>query len=362
MAIETRPVDSITAEHLLIGMPYIEFAPAVSGGFDPYRQLGIIDSSELTRELDLVVLNSAQSGTQVKIRELISRIDLALAIGVFNMDPDNMRLILGASAVTAVGGGATVVTNDAFQLPSSDTHTSFADLSNGNITTEPLTSLDAATVTDEAVGIGTGALGAVSGEYALDYPVDAVTDITGAGEITVAGVAFTAIATGAAAAGNEVEVVVGASSTSGNLQFFVGGVATDVADGSAILATYTPGHTYSNATDYMLDPANGRIRILDTDKARAGQTLHADYTYTATAHNTIAPITQTVFAGRGRLKLLTDVGINIIWPIPSVSIRLTDDPFTFSRDEFGVGNLIMNLLDDGTSAPYGTMELYDETP
>jgi len=93
-------------------------------------------------------------------------------------------------------------------------------------------------VTAEPVGTGTGSLGAVSGDFRLDWPVDSIADVS---SLTVNAVARTPrVAGGQTGVGNEVEIVTGRGTNSGDLRFFVAGVATNVPNTELIVATYRP--------------------------------------------------------------------------------------------------------------------------
>jgi hypothetical protein len=360
MSVQPRPTDNLTVDFLQLGMPYIEFAPSLgSGAFGPFRSLGIVDSAEVAKTLELVTLRSAQSGISVKIRELVRQFDAALNVGLFQHSPENMQLMFGSSTLTdVVSNPAESVVGDPFLL--TDDSDDFLDLAN-QLIDESTVVITADLITDEDVGTGDGTTGDTSGDFALDFKVLLVADVT---SLTVAGVAFTPIATGAAAAGNEVEVEIGATAVAGDLQFFVGGVAANVT--GQILATYEPSFATALNTDFTTDPRPGRVRILlldgPGDAFKSFQPLEADYDFEEIAHDDLKPFTQFVFAGQTRVRLLTDVGINIIWTIPDTSVRVTDDAFTFNRDEFQVTQLVIDLFDAGGSVRFGTLELYPETP
>lgn len=355
MSIEARPTDTITKNNLFVGMPFILFERKLaSGAFDTPRNLGIIDSAELQKTIEVLQLTNKQSGITVLEKEAIGRIEPRLQIGIFNFEPANMRYFLASKSLTEVSSSTVVVTDDEVTVPSLFPN-EYAPLSNALITTEPLTDLDPKTVTSEAVGTGDGS----SNAFALDFPVLVVGDLT---TITVGGVTYTPIAVSAAATGNEVEVVVGAVATSGNLEFFVGGSTTPPPNGDAIVATYTSTMTFTSGTDYTLDPTDGRIRFLDTDKVRIGQILEADYSYTQLDETTFVPFTQGSFEGRVTIKQLTGLGVNFIWDIPSASIRLNDDPFAWNADDFATGTITMNILSVGGCAPFGTWRHFPETP
>jgi hypothetical protein len=155
-------------------------------------------------------------------------------------------------------------------------------------------------------------------------------------------------------------VVVGASATSGNLQYFTG---EGPAAGTTLQATYTPSFTFTNGTDYLLDPFEGRIRFLaGLNKVKAGQTLLADYSYTQVASTQMSPFTQGAFQGRATVKQLTDIGINFIWTIPSASIRITGDSLAWDDENYATGTLAMDVLNNGGCDPFGTWVQYPETP
>jgi hypothetical protein len=358
MSVETRPTDTITPNHLLIGMPFVEFAPRSSGILQPYRNLGIVDSAELQKTLEMAQLSSAQSGVSVLVREIVKKIEARLQVGVFNFSPENMQLFLGSATLQSVAGGSVNATDEPFTL--TDDPLDFIDLANRSLTV--LTTVEAAPISNEAVGTGDGTKGAVSGDYALAYKVNAVGDVT---SVTVGSTSYTPIAVGGATTGNQVEVAVGTGATSGNLQFFVGGVATNVT--GAIVASYQPSFASVLGTNHFEDLKGGRVRVTHVATKGAGaapflakQPMQATYTYTEVDHHKLAPFTQTSFEGAARVRLLTDVGINLLWTIPRVSVRLTDDAFAFSRDEFGVGTLIVNILDNGGSEPFGSIKSYAE--
>jgi hypothetical protein len=365
MSVIARPIDTITKENLFIGYPIVLFERLLSSGsYDVPRNLGIVDAAELQTIVGISQLRNQSSGVSVIEREVVRQLEPSLVFGIFNFEPENMRLFLASSELTSLSPSTVVVTDNEYVVPN-DTN-KFGVLSNRNLTTPALTDLTFKTITAEDVGTGDGTLGAVSGEYALDHSVAAVGDVTG---LTVAGVAFTPIAVGAAAAGNEVEVVVGASGTSGNLQFFVGGAPSDVT--GAIAATYTPSHALVNGTDYLVDPYEGRVRMLFGSgegaefKVDPDQILLADYSYARFASTQMRPFTQSTFEGRATIQQLTEgLGVNYIWTVPVVSIRVNDEAFSWSAEDFAVGSLTMNILSDPSSvtAPYGTFIQYPETP
>lgn len=364
MPVESRPTDTFTKDNLLIGFSVVEFTPALSGGgYGTPIQLGILGGEELQKEIELLQLQRGDSGTLTVDRELISSIEITMQLEVFNFRADIAELIFGSTAGVAVSAApAQSVVNEAFTIPNNgaDAERTFIGLANGDIdeTTFVGTSVTAAPITAEAVGTGNGTTGAVSGAFALDYKPLVLGDVT---SVTVGGVAFTPVAS--FTAGNQVIVVVGTGATSGNLQFGVGGVASNVT--GAILATYTPSHAFANLTDYVIDPLLGRIRMLNvggaTDALKPGQPMLADYSYNRRASMELKPFTRTQVDGRATIKHLTDIGVNFVWTIPSATILITDDALTFGAEEFGTATLALNVNDAGGTDRFGTLELSSET-
>ncbi len=374
MPAQPRPTDgdTITIDNLLIGMPYVEFTPTVNGVAQQPINLGVIDSAELAKELEELALESSQSGTRVTLRELITRIDPEFNIGTFNFAATVMQFSLGSGTLTpVVANAAAVVTDESITTTTDPLDYLALNQIDINVGSEVVT---AAAVVDEQIGATDGSLGAASGDFTLDFKVFAVADVTridfvdSLGQIT----SFTPIAVAAAAAGNEVEVVVGTAGTSGDLQFFVGGVATDLAAGGRVEGDYEPTFTLTQGIadpdDYILDTKNGRLRVL-TEATKAtgtqviiqGQAVFIDYTFSQKASTTLKPFTQTTFAGTARIRQLTGVGINFIWDIPKAQIQITDDALTFADDDFTVGNLTIKVLDAGGTDRFGTLQHFTET-
>lgn len=374
MPAQPRPTDgdTITIDNLLIGMPFVEFTPVVSGVAQQPVNLGVIDSAELAKELEELALESSQSGTRVTLRELITKVDPEFNIGTFNFAAEILQFSLGSGTLTpVVADAAAVVTNEEVTTtadPLDFLALNQIDINGGSVV------VTAAAVVDEQIGDTTGSLGATSGEFTLDFKVFAVADVTridfvdSVGQITT----FTPIAVAAAAAGNEVEVVVGTGATSGDLQFFVGGVATDLAAGGRVEGDYEPSFTLTEgiaaADDFTTDIKNGRIRVIhEATKATgtqviiAGQGVFVDYTFSQKASTDLKPFTQTTFAGSARIRMLTDVGINFLWTIPSAQIQVTDDALTFADDDFTVGTLTLKVLDAGGTDRFGTLSHFTET-
>lgn len=368
MSVQPRPIDTITVDFLQLGMPYIEFAPALANGaFGPFRSFGVVDSAEVAKTIELATLRSAQSGTSVKLRELVRSFDALLNVGLFQHSPENMQLMFGsATLVDVVSDPAAVVTGDPFQL--TDEPQNFLDLSN-QLIDEASVVITADARTLEAVGTGQGGtFGETTGDFALDFKILVIGDVSLYQE-TTAGIPVDRtgdLVAGSGPMSGEIGIEVGASVASGQITYF-GGEAPAL--GVVIEATYDPTFATVLNTDFTVDPLPGRVRLLafelgtpNSEPFRQFQPMEADYEFTETAHDDIQPFTQFTFAGQTRVRLLTDVGINIIWTVPSTSVRLTDDAFVFNRDEFQVTQLVIDLFDAGGSQRFGVMEIYPETP
>ena len=360
-AVQTRPADIITEDFLYLGLPVIEFAFELSSGaFGAYFGLGIPDSAEVQKSLQFAQLRNAQSGTSKLVRELVRQFDATIQVGTFRHSGENMQLMFASASLVDVNTGVVAVTDDPFQMTTDIQD--FLDLAN-QMLVEPLAAgVECDDIVDEIVGVGDGTLGAADGEYALDFKPLAHDDCTA---LTVGGVAWSVIAVGAEAAGNEVTVKDYGDDTTnaGDLQFFTDAVGVDVT--GEILATYRPTHASVENTDYVVDYKAGRVRMLlvgATDPLKLNQPMRADYSYNEAEHQLIKPFSQFIFAGRARIRMLTDVGANLIWTIPKAQVRLTEDAFVFNRDDFTVTTLALQLLEDTTSAtdPYGGMEVYRE--
>lgn len=367
MSVQPRPVDVLTVDFLQLGMPYIEFAPSLgSGAFGPFRSLGVVDSAEVAKTIELATLRSAQSGTSVKLRELVRSFDAILNIGLFQHSPENMQLMFGSSTlVDVVANPAASVVGDPFVL--TDDPENFLDLSN-QLLDESSVVITADARTLEAVGVGDGILGPSTGDFALDFKISVIGDVSLYQE-TTGGVPVDRTAdlvAGAAPLTTQIGIEVGATIVSGEITYFAGEAP---AVGVVIEVTYDPTFATVLNTDFTVDPIPGRVRVLafettvpNVEPFRQFQPMEADYDFVEVAHDDLQPFTQFTFAGQTRVRLLTDVGINIIWTVPSTSVRLTDDAFVFNRDEFQVTTLAIDLFDAGGTVRFGTMEVYPETP
>lgn len=364
MPISPRPADQFTRDNLLLGFSVVSFEPALTGGgFGTAVPLGILSGEALQKAVETLTLERGDSGPLTVDREIVSRLEVNFQLETFNFRADLAQYIFGSDVLTAVvSDPAKVVTDEEFQLPSgADAGEVFTSLNNGSIDESSITgtSLTCKAISQEDVGTGDGTTGDASGDFALAFKPLLVADVT---SVTVNSVAYTPIATGAAAAGNEVEVEVGATAVSGNLQFFVGGVAVNVT--GPILADYAPSHAFALNTDYSMDPLFGRIRVFNidggTDALKSLQLMEMDYTYEQKAGYNLTPFTQREFEGRASIQHLTDIGVNFDWQAPSVTIRLTDDDLTFGAEDFATATLRMNINDAGGSQRFGTLFLANE--
>lgn len=365
MSVEPRPVDTITVDFLQLGMPFIEFAPLLSSGaFGPFRSLGIVDTAEVQKTLELATLRSAQSGISVKVRELVRQFDANLNVGLFQHSPENMQFMFGSESLTdVVADPAFSVAGDPFQL--TDDPENFVDLAN-QLLDESTVVITADAIIDEEVGTATGSpFGETQGDFALAFKILVIGDVASYIE-RLGGVdterVGNLVAGGAPMAG-EIGIIVAAVATGGEITYPAG---EGPADGTQIIVDYEPTFSTVLNTDFSTDPIPGRIRLFafdgGSDPFKSFQPLEADYDHVLVAHDDLKPYTQFVFSGKTRVRLLTDVGINVIWVIPSTSVRLTDDAFVFNRDEFQVTPLIIDLFDAGGTARFGTLQLFPETP
>src|SRR3990172_4090620 len=121
MSVETRPTDTITSNNLIIGVPYVEFAPSLSsGGYGPYRQLGIVNEARVTKTLELATLKSSHSGTSKLVRELVRDFEGRFVATIYNFVAENMQLFLASASLDTVNAGTTAVVNEAVTLQASD--------------------------------------------------------------------------------------------------------------------------------------------------------------------------------------------------------------------------------------------------
>ena len=366
MPAATVPTDTFTDESIFSGMPFVSFAPKVSGaGYDPYIPFGVVDGAELQRTVDKLEVGTSQHGTRRIIKELVQNLEQRLQVQVFTFSASVTRYFIGSNVATAVSANPSqAVTGDSQWIPSTNPTQQFISLSNKDVA-EPLTAIAPDTVTLEFVGTGDGVIGETAGDFELAYAIEILADITLYQETSASGVVTDRTAdlvtTGAAA--GKIDVTIGSGAASGEFEYFT---AEAPASGTVIEVTYTPSFDISDFvlnTDYIMDPLEGRVRFLTTDELRAGQPVTFGYSYDRKSHTLIRPGTQTSFDGRLRVEhLTTNYGINLTWDVPNVTLQITDDAFAWARDDAALATLSFTLnTNAGTpSAPYGDLLHYDE--
>lgn len=367
-----RPVDNVTDINLLAGLPYFTFTPELTGGgFGSPVPLGIVDAAALAKTVTLQQLKDHGSGSGRIVRELVSELEATLNIGVFNWQAEVFRFAMASATLTALSAGTKTATAEAFSLTGSGDALGdvFIDLVNRDIRDgfgSEITTLDTATITDEVVGTGQGGtFGEVAGDFALDFAIGtSAADITGYTE-TLNGVPNDRtgdLVDGAPTAG-QIGITIGTGATSGEITYPSGEAP---AAGIVITCTYQPSSaaTFTENTDFSVDPIPGRIRVTKGTGTPGGlrdlQPMVATYDYNGFAGQQLAPFTQNVFQGKGELLHMPDVGVNFVWQIPKLSIKINDDELAFSKDSFAVLNLAITLLDNGGTSPYGLIDIYDE--
>jgi hypothetical protein len=361
MSVQTRPVDLLTRVHGLLGTPFVEFAFALaSGGYSSYREIGIVEAAEIQQAVAHADMRDPRSGTSQLVRRHTREFDLTLQATTKKFDGANMQLMLLSSDLRQIAAGVTSIADEAFQL--TDDADDFVDLDNASLV-EPLTAVSAAEIELERVGTGQGTpFGETQADFALDFTVLVFGDISSYIETTAAGVPTERVGdlvAGASPAAGKIGIIDTAIATSGEIIYPSG---EGPAAGVTIDVTYEPSHTFTENVDYFVDPKSGRVRVLfSSNEARALQPMEVSYDFNAFAHEEIDPGTQLTFPGRARIRHLPDAGVNLIWPIPQVSIQASGDAFTFNPDEWAGQAIQITLENDGTSTPYGTCEIYDET-
>lgn len=365
MPAEPRISDNFTRDALLLGFSQVQFTPTGGTAID----IGILASEELQKTVETLRLEDGSSGLLTVNREIISRMEPSFVLGLYNFEADIAQYLFGAESLTensaatvAVAADGIVAASASGNYPATDIWTS---LSNRRIDETVAVTATGGTVTNEAVGTGDGTLGAVSGEYALDFKIDTVADVA---SVTVGGVSYAPV-NAATSTALEAVIVEGTGATSGDIQF-VNASGTPIDVTGAILATYTPALTLTENTDYIIDPVDGRVRFLALDTiasrqatipVRSTQPIDFAYSYSSFASNSLQPFTKNQVDGSATIKHLPDVGSNFIWQIPSVTILQTDAGLTFGADDFVTGELKMNVNDAGGTDRFGTLELFDET-
>lgn len=374
MPVETRPADSFTRDNLLLGFSIVEFQPRLAGGtYGTAVQLGILSGETLQKTVETLQLQRGDAGLLTVDREIVSQFEASLALECFNFRADLAQYIFGSATLTAVtADAAAAVTNEEVRLPASSPFSTFVALAHGSIA-EASIAVECATITAEAVGTGNGVLGGTQGDFSLDFKIKAIGDVT---SFLVNGVEELAnLVAGSTPAAGQIAIETGEQDStttgSGAITF---GASKIPANGAAIVVTYKPSFTTGagdivNLTDFVVDPVLGRVRFLDPAGADnspfrpAGgeQPLLVDYTYNRKASNTLKPFTQNQFEGKATVRHLPDVGVNFIWTIPSVTLRLTDDDLEFGAEDFATATLQLNINDAGGTDRFGTLAWSSET-
>lgn len=363
MSIQPRPSDSVTEDYLLLGLPVVEFAYETTPGvFGAYFGLGIPDSVEFQKELQVAQLRNPTSGTSKLVRELVRQFEATLSISTFRHSGANMQLMFASSILTDVAPATVVVSGEVIRLQAD--HLTYLNAARQLILASPTPTAAPGTITLEAVGTGAGGtFGETLGDFALDFKPLLVADVTA---FTEGGTdRLSDLVAGGAPTAGQIGLTIGTGVDSGKLIYPSGEAPTS---GDAIIATYTPSHgPLVLNTDFMVDNNEGRFRIVGpfggaTERFRTTQPIAIGYSYTQLTASRISPFTQFVFAGRARIRQLTDVGSNLIWTVPKAQVRLTPDPFAFNRDELTVTSLALQLLEDTDfpAAPFGDMDIYRE--
>ncbi len=358
MSVQQRPIDLITRTHGMLGTPFVEWGFSLAaGGFGSYRELGITEGAEIAQTVSHADMRDPRSGTSQLVRRHTREFDLQLNVQTKKFDAANLQLMLLASGITTVTAGLQAVVDEVVFL--TDDEDDFVDLANSSIV-ESSMGVTPAPITLEAVGTGQGGtFGEVQGDFALDFAINVVANVSLFRTTTLAGVVTNFTVVNVAPATGEVEIEEGAAATSGEITFF-GGEAPAVGD--VIEATYESTLTITDNTDVFYDPKFGRVRCLfSTDKLRPNQPIEVTYNYNALDHERISPGTQLTFPGRCRIRHLPDAGVNWIWEIPQCSIQASGDAFSFTADEWNTHTIQITLENDGTSDPYGVNQIYDET-
>lgn len=360
MGIQTRPTDSITVNWAQFGMPYVEFAKLLTGGgYGPYRSIGVVASAAIAPGIDFGQMTSSQSSRQVVIKEFTKSVAPVINVTTRQHSPDNLQLIFVSISLTEVSGGTETATDEQFQL--TDDEQDFLDLDH-QLVDESTVVVSAAPIADEAVGTGNGTLGGTLGDFSLDFKQKVYGDITA---FTVGGVSRLAQLENGTTPSDADHIAIPAFATDpGDANKLIFGANEIPANGAAIVASYEPSHAFVLNTDFGVDPKHGRIRMFNVgasaDALSDFQMMEVTYDYEEIVHHELVPWTQLIFEGRVRVRMLGDQGINKVWVIPSTSVRPTSDPYEYDDENPAVANLAFTLLDNGTSAPYGTMELYGE--
>lgn len=360
MSVLTRPVDLLTRTNGMIGTPYISIELALQGGgFGSPRDIGITPGVEIAQAVSQADMMDPRSGSNRLVRRFTNEFGLILNVQTKLFKAANLQLMLMSSSVRTVSAGTASVVNELVTLTSDPED--FLQLDNALID-ETTFVVSPAPIVDEFVGTGQGGtFGEVTADFDLNFAPLLIGDVT-AFNHTINGITTPRISdlvSGTTPTGTQIAIDVGASSTSGQITY-ASGEAPPV--GTLIEATYEPSHTITQDVDFFTDPKGGRLRVVfSTDKLRAGQIIEVTYDFDQLDHEEIDPGTQLTLPCRVTLQHLPDAGVNWLWTVPQASIQAGGESFTFSETEWNTHTIPITLEDDGSSNPYGTIQVFNET-
>lgn len=382
MPVAPLPNDTFTREALVLGFPVVTFERALAaGGFGPIVQLGILESAALQNEVDTLVLPKGDTGFVTVNREVVSRVQPSFAIGTFNFQADVAELVFGSTdGVAVVSNPAAVITNESVTTPIAATNLiatgTMVPLGNAEVdqTAANLT-LTCATVVEVLPGNG---LGTTDGDFTLAFKPLVLADVNNGTTLeftenvraTGALVRTFTVQAGEPTGALEAQLAVGLGATSGELD-----LNQVVPAANELRITYTPSHNLvededAASPDMLLDPRLGRIRFPNMDNfatpdgtsaVRQGQALELDYLFSQRASTTFKPFTRPSSDGRIVVQLLTSIGVNFVWTIPSASLILTDEDLTFGTDDFSTASIQVTINDAGGTDRFGTLAWSTET-
>lgn len=362
-----RLPDNFTTENILLGKSQVIFAPKLaSGNFGVDVPLGILQSQSFERERETLKLPDDQSGITVTAREIVSKLEPAIAVQLFNFRSDIAQYIFGSeSIVSVVADAAAVITDELFTLPPTNTFDLFKSLNRSSIS-EASVAVTCDTLTLE---VPVGVLDGANFQFDLAFKVKATGDLLA---VIVDGVDLigtaTLTSTGAQPGAGNIDVVIGEVAASGEIR-----LGTPPVNGGTVLVTYKPsfsGADFLLDTDFFVDPVFGRIRFIETGAAvgpvrdaanSAEQPLLVSYTYAQLAGVVLKPYTKGSVEGKLEIRHFPSIGANFLWPIPKVSLILNADAITFGSDDFITGSLNFTILDAGGTERFGSMTLSNET-
>ena len=192
------------------------------------------DTNDLTAGLPAVTLASAKTAESAELKSAsaeVSAENLADALGI---------------TIEQVGAGTSSIADEIKEFASA---MASAKLLYDNVSNVVVKNAPSSEQTEEYVADGTK--GAVAGDYKLDYPITAITDVS---EVTLDGVSIPIEAKGSALT-TDGTLSAEIDPSTGDLQFFTGDGTNANAKNitGALKIIYTPvGTTYSEGTDYTV--------------------------------------------------------------------------------------------------------------